>query len=462
MPSLQSQSTECSSADESPAKLSFETLAIHSGQTPDPTTRAIIPPIYMTSTYVQEYPTHHKGFDYTRAGNPTFTALEKQLASLEGGEFCTVFSSGLAAVTSVLMSQMTGQTEGAEVIAFRSCYGGTFRLLKKILLPTGVKTTFMSVDMWEQELRALLKEDETEGKPVPPKRLFLFETPTNPLLEVIDIAAVVELCKAHNILTVVDNTFATPYLQRPLEFGVDVSLQSCTKYIGGHSDVLGGCAVTNSAELFGAFNFYRMSMGFNPSPFDCWLLSRSLKTLAIRIQRHSENALVFAEHMSKHSHVRSVCYPGLPSDRYHDVATKQMHNGGFGGMVAMEFRLSEAETMELISSMKVFCLAESLGGVESLVEHPASMTHASIPKDERAAAGISDALVRFSVGIEDVNDLINDVESAIDRVLRKRSTTGGASAPTDSIKHAEQQPGAVLRHEVIEGPHVRHQGGCRH
>eukprot|EP00922_Rhytidocystis_sp_ex-Travisia-forbesii_P061333 GHVS01090926.1.p1 GENE.GHVS01090926.1~~GHVS01090926.1.p1 ORF type:complete len:481 (-),score=61.66 GHVS01090926.1:276-1655(-) len=449
MPSTADDNTESfSSADDSlPPKMSFETLAIHRGQDPDTKTGAIIPPIYMTSTYVQEYPSHHKGFEYTRAGNPTFTSLEGQLAALECGKFCTVFSSGLAAITSVLMSQMTGRKEGAEVIAFRSCYGGTFRLLKKILGPTGVNTVFVNVDSWEQVITAMVKDEQMAGKS-PPKRLFLLETPTNPLLEVIDIAAVVKLCKAHDIMTVIDNTFATPYLQCPLEFGVDVSLHSCTKYIGGHSDVLGGCAVTNRADLAEAFMFYRMSMGFNPSPFDCWLLCRSLKTLAVRIDRHSQNAAAFAKRMAAHPHVRAVLYPGLASHPHHHIAKKQMRNSGFGGMVSIEFEMEEAETMELISSMKVFSLAESLGGVESLVEHPASMTHASIPKEERTAAGISDRLVRFSIGIEDVKDLIHDVESTIITILRKRATTGPTCLPTASTKVAE--------HKLEEAPQQEH------
>eukprot|EP00922_Rhytidocystis_sp_ex-Travisia-forbesii_P061335 GHVS01090928.1.p1 GENE.GHVS01090928.1~~GHVS01090928.1.p1 ORF type:complete len:491 (-),score=71.45 GHVS01090928.1:261-1733(-) len=467
-------SSDCSSTTPSPTSsstMAFETMAIHCGQQPDPTTGAIIPPIYLTSTYEQQYPAQHKGFDYTRAGNPSFSALEQQLAALECGKFCTVFSSGLAGITCVIMSQMMRskkENEDAEVIAFRSCYGGTFRLLN-VLQSTGVKTSFVNVHSWEEEVAALLKNDDqvvavadgNSEQPSPPRlrknRMFLFETPTNPLLEVIDIAAVVKVCKAHNIVTVVDNTFATPYLQRPLEFGVDVALHSCTKYIGGHSDVVGGCAVTNNVQISEVLRFYSMSMGFNPSPFDCWMLSRSLKTLAVRVQRHSENAMEFSKRLSNHPHVRSVSYPGLPVHPQHEIAKKQTHNGWYGGMVSMDFVLEESETMDLISSMKVFTLAESLGGVESLVEHPASMTHASIPKEERAAAGIHDGLVRFSVGIENVNDLVIDVESAIDRILQKRSSGSkltSVSPITSTIKLVDQQT-TTPQEGLIGGTHLR-------
>eukprot|EP00922_Rhytidocystis_sp_ex-Travisia-forbesii_P061332 GHVS01090925.1.p1 GENE.GHVS01090925.1~~GHVS01090925.1.p1 ORF type:complete len:485 (-),score=74.77 GHVS01090925.1:297-1751(-) len=465
-----------SSSVPSTSTLAFETVAIHCGQKPDPTTGAIIPPIYLTSTYEQQYPAQHKGFEYTRSGNPTFSALEQQLAALEGGTFCTAFSSGLAGITCIIMSHMMQSkqdNEDAEVLAFRSCYGGTFRLLN-VLQSTGVKTRFVNVNSWEEDVAALLKNDKVvaEGnnnseQPSPriPNRMFLFETPTNPLLEVIDIAAVVKVCKAHNIVTVVDNTFATPFLQRPLEFGVDVTLHSCTKYIGGHSDVVGGCAVTNNIKISENLKFYRMSMGFNPSPFDCWMLSRSLKTLAVRVQRHSENAMEFSNRLSKHPHVRSVSYPGLPGHPQHEIAKKQTFNGWYGGMVSMEFRLEESETMELISSMKVFTLAESLGGVESLVEHPASMTHASIPKEERAAIGIHDGLVRFSVGIENVNDLIMDVESAIDRILQKRTcagsklTSASTTATTTTTKLVDQQT-AGPQDGLIGGTHLRRGEGA--
>lgn len=380
--------------------MKFATKAIHVGNEPDTETGAVIPPIYMTSTYTQEAPGRDKGYDYTRAGNPNFTNLEKQLAALEDAAHCTVFSSGLGTLTGLISTL----SKGDRVLAVDGLYGGTYRLFNSIFNRFGIE--FESIDPTTPG--ALEKALSTK-----PKWLF-FETPTNPLLEVFDIAAFAKIAKRNGVLTIVDNTFASPYFQNPLKWGVDIVWHSTTKYIGGHSDVIGGAAMTNSASIKKELDFARMAIGLNPSPFDAWLLSRGVKTLALRMEQHQRNALAVARFLKTHPKVKSIHYPGLESHPNHAVAKKQMN--GFGGMLSVEFNLPLESTLKLVSSFGLFTLAESLGGVESLVCHPATMTHASIPAAERHRMGFADGLVRFSIGIEDAQDLINDLSEALELV----------------------------------------------
>ncbi len=374
--------------------MNFHTKAIHSAHEPEPVTGAVMPPIFMTSTFAQEAPGEHKGYDYTRAGNPNFTQLEAGLAALEEAQYATAFSSGLGATTAILSTLSQGDT----VVAINGLYGGTYRLFTKIFQRFGINFIFCS----EEEVPAqLLKK---------PKLLFL-ETPNNPLLQIVDITNLSALAKASGVLTLVDNTFATPYFQNPILLGADLVLHSTTKYIGGHSDVVGGVIMTNNASLKESLDFNRMSMGVHPSPFDAWLILRGIKTLGIRMERHEHNAMKLARFLEGHEQVKKVYYPGLESHLKHSIAKKQM--SGFSGIVSVEFDFSIEQAKKLISSLKIFTLAESLGGVESLVCHPASMTHASIPKEERARIGLSDGLMRFSVGIESYEDIVQDVKSAL-------------------------------------------------
>ncbi len=377
--------------------MKFSTKAIHVGQIPDSGTGAIIPPINMTSTYVQEAPNQHKGYDYTRAGNPNFANLEQTIAALEKGKYATVFSSGIGATTGLLSILQKGDF----AIAGNDLYGGTFRLFDQVFKNFGV--SLLNIDT--------LNLEEVENALKQKAKMIFLESPTNPLLKISDLVAINELAKKYGVLSVVDNTFATPYFQNPLELGTDLVMHSTTKYMGGHSDVIGGVVVTNNKDLKEKMDFARMSIGLNPSPFDTWLLSRSLKTLSIRMDKHAQNALVVAEYLEAHPKVKKVYYPGLSSHPQHSLAKKQMR--GFGGIVSVEFDLGLEQTKKLISSFHVFSLAESLGGVESLVDHPASMTHASIPKEERERNGLSDGLVRFSVGIEDKDDIIEDLEAQL-------------------------------------------------
>lgn len=380
--------------------MKFATKAIHVGNEPDAATGAIIPPIYMTSTYVQESPGETKGYDYTRAGNPNFTVLERVLASLEGAEHATVFSSGLGALTGMISML----SQGDRVVAFDGVYGGTYRLFNSVFKRYGIifdSITPSSADVLEKAL---------EKKP---KWLF-FETPTNPLLEIYDIAAFSKIAKRHGALTVVDNTFASPYFQNPLKWGADIVWHSTTKYIGGHSDVIGGVAMTNSGTIKKELDFARKAVGLNPSPFDAWLTTRGVKTLALRMEQHQKNAMAVAGFLAKHPKVKKIYYPGLEDYENHIIAKKQMT--GFSGILSVEFNLSLESTSKLISSFNLFALAESLGGVESLVCHPATMTHASIPTEERLRIGLPDGLVRFSLGIEDEGDLIADLAEALELV----------------------------------------------
>lgn len=377
--------------------MKFATKAVHIGNTPDPVTGAVMTPIYMTSTYAQESPGETKGYDYTRAGNPNFTILETVLASLENAAYATVFSAGLGALTGLISLLSSGD----RVVALGGLYGGSYRLFNSVFNRYGIE--FIPVAEPTQEaLEGAFKKK--------PKWLF-FETPTNPLLEVFDIAALAKTAKQHGALTIVDNTFATPYFQHPLSLGADVVWHSATKYIGGHSDVIGGVVMTNDLKIKEALDFARKAIGLNPSPFDAWLLTRGVKTLALRMEQHQRNALAIGAFLHKHPKVKKVYYPGLESHHHHDIAKKQM--SGYSGIISVEFKLSLEETKKLISSFKLFTLAESLGGVESLVCHPASMTHASIPAEERHRTGLTDGLVRFSIGIEDPQDLISDLENVL-------------------------------------------------
>ncbi|MCB0495369.1 MAG: cystathionine gamma-synthase [Cyclobacteriaceae bacterium] len=377
--------------------MKFSTKAIHIGQEPDKETGAVIPPIYMTSTYAQEAPNQHKGYDYTRAGNPNFKNLEATLAALEQGKVATVFSSGIGATTALVSSMK----QGDKVVISNDLYGGTYRLFSRVFSQFGID--FATVDT--QNLGAV---EAALSKA--PKFIFL-ESPTNPLLRISDIEAIASMARNNKVMVVVDNTFATPYFQNPLTLGADFVMHSTTKYIGGHSDVIGGVVVTNHLEWKEKLDFARMAIGLNPSPFDNWMTTRGVKTLALRMEKHAENATKVADFLNKHPKVKKVYYPGLPDHPNHSIAKKQM--SGFGGIVSVEFDLSLEQSMKAVSSFKLFTLAESLGGVESLVDHPASMTHASIPKEERDKNGLSDGLIRFSCGVEDSEDLIEDLENVL-------------------------------------------------
>ncbi len=379
--------------------MKFATKAIHAGYEPDAENRSIMPPIYMTSTYLQDAPGESHGYDYTRAGNPNFTILEKTLATLEGAKHATVFSSGLGALTG-----MTGMlSQGDHVLALEGLYGGTYRLFNNVFNRFGIHFESLKLNQISDLKSALTKK---------PKWL-LFETPTNPLLNNVDIEACVNIAKQHEVLTIVDNTLATPYFQNPLEYGADIVWHSTTKYIGGHSDVIGGVIMTNSASIKEQMDFMRKAIGVNPSPFDAWLITRGLKTLALRMQQHARNAMEIAVFLERHPLVKKVYYPGLENHPSHAIAKEQMK--GFGGMISAEFNLSLESTIDLASSFSLFALAESLGGVESLVCHPATMTHASIPSEERHKIGLSDGILRFSVGIEDSQDLLDDLSQTLER-----------------------------------------------
>lgn len=374
------------------------TKVIHAGQSPDPVTGAIMPPVYMTSTYVQEAPAQHKGYEYSRSGNPTRTALEANLAALENGEYGLCFASGLAAENTLLHILKPGD----HIVTARDVYGGTFRLFDKVWKQLGI--AFTPVDATNlDEIRTAMR---------PETKLVWLETPSNPLLSIIDIPGACEIAKDFNAMTVVDNTFATPVLQQPLDLGADIVLHSTTKYLGGHSDVVGGAIVLNDDEVHEQLRFLQNSLGGVPGPLDCFLVLRGVKTLDVRMERHCSNAHYIAEFLSEHSEVERVYYPGLPDNPYHQLANRQMN--GFGGMVSLELRGDLERNKLFASNTRLFALAESLGGVESMINHPASMTHASIPKEEREKGGLKDTLMRLSVGIEDKTDLIADLEQAIE------------------------------------------------
>jgi cystathionine gamma-lyase len=374
----------------------FATRAIHAGQDADPATGATVVPIYATSTFTQEAPGKHKGFEYSRSGNPTRAALETCLAAMEGGERGLAFASGLAATTAVFSTLRPGD----EVVAAADLYGGTIRLLERVFKPWGITPRYTE-DASPKGFAALVG---------PKTKLVWIETPTNPLLQVLDIAAIAEVSHRHGALLAVDNTFASSYLQRPIEHGADLVVHSTTKYLGGHSDVIGG-AVIGRRDLIEPIAFYQNAAGGVPGPFDAWLVLRGVKTLAVRMERHCANARALAEWLVGHPKVERVYYPGLPDHPNHDVARRQMRD--FGGMMSVRLKGGAEAARKLLSGTRLFSLAESLGGVESLIGHPASMTHASIPAEVRAARGVDDGLVRLSVGIEDVDDLRDDLERAI-------------------------------------------------
>jgi cystathionine gamma-lyase len=377
----------------------IETLAIHGGQHPDPTTGAVMPPIYQTSTYVQEYPGKHKGFEYSRSQNPTRFALERAIASLEGGEYGAAFGSGLAAIDCLLKFLKPGD----EIVACNDLYGGTYRLFTKVFSDYGLKFTFvdMSEESWAEALGANTK-------------MVWMETPTNPMLNVLDIEAVSKKAKEAGAMMVVDNTFATPYLQRPLDLGADVVMHSGTKYLGGHSDVVLGLLATADKDIAEKMYFIQNASGAILGPMDSFIALRGIKTLHVRMDRHCENGAAVAHFLAAHPAVGQVFWPGLEGHNGHEVAKRQMKK--FGGMVSFTVKNEGFEkTAEVVSALKVITLAESLGGVESLACHPASMTHASIPKKEREKVGVTDNLIRLSVGIEHVDDLLADLEQALDK-----------------------------------------------
>ncbi len=384
--------------------MKFATKAIHVGQEPDPATGATIVPIYQTSTYTQTRVGEHKGFDYSRTINPTRLALERQLASLEDARFASAFSSGMAATSAVLGLLSAGD----HAVVSDDLYGGTYRLFSRVLERYGIAFTY--VDMSDI---AAVRDAIT-----PATKLFWIETPTNPLLRIVDIAAIAQL-RSGDQLVVVDNTFATPYFQQPLGLGADVVVHSTTKYIGGHSDVVGGVAITRDPELHDRIKFQQNAVGGVPGPIDAWLTMRGAKTLAVRMREHARNAQAVAEFLQSRDDVARVYYPGLPSHPQHELAKRQM--SGFGGMVSCAFDDPE-RAKEFAGRLKLFSLAESLGGVESLVCHPGRMTHGSIPVADRERRGIGEGLLRLSVGIEDCGDLIDDLRAALDATAGIKDT----------------------------------------
>lgn len=383
-------------------ELGFATKAVHAGQVPDPSTGAIMTPVYLTSTYVQEWPEKHKGYDYARTVHPTRSALEKNLAALEGASFGLCFSSGMAATTTVVQALSSGD----HVVCGNDLYGGTYRVFTKVFARFGLTFTFVDTT----DLKAV------EAAFTPKTKLVWLETPSNPLLKITDIRALAALAHKKGAKVVVDNTFASPALQRPLALGADVVVHSTTKYLGGHSDVVGGAILTSDEALYKEYKFLQNAVGAVPGPLDCFLLLRGTKTLPLRVERHCANAMAVAKHLLAHPEVAKVIYPGLPTHPGHELAKAQM--SGFGGMISFELKGDLERAKRMISSCKVFSLAESLGGVESLIGHPASMTHGSIPREERLKAGLADGLIRLSVGIEDVKDLTADLDAAINRSLK--------------------------------------------
>lgn len=376
----------------------FGTRAIHAGQTPDPSTGAIMTPIYATSTYVQQSPGVHKGFEYSRSQNPTRFAYERCVADLESGTRGFAFASGLAAMATTLDLLNTGD----HVIASDDLYGGTFRLFERVRKRSaGLEFSFVDMSDADTVQRALR----------PNTRMIWVETPSNPLLKIIDLAAVSAIAKQHKALAVVDNTFASPYLQRPLEFGFDIVVHSATKYLNGHSDIVGGVIVVANPELGEQFGFLQNAVGAIASPFDSFLALRGLKTLHLRMARHCSNAQALAEWLENHPAVERVLYPGLRSHPQHALARRQMQ--AFGGMITVVLKGDVSQARRVLERCRIFALAESLGGVESLIEHPAIMTHASVPAEQRLAAGISDSLIRLSVGVEELEDLQEDLDNAL-------------------------------------------------
>lgn len=383
-------------------KQHLSTRVIHAGQSPDPTTGAIMTPIYATSTYVQESPGKHKGYEYSRTQNPTRLAYEKCVADLESGTHGFAFASGMAAISTVL--ELLNQ--GDHVIVCDDVYGGTFRLFDKVRTRSaGLHFSFVDFSDFTNVEKALRPET----------KMIWIETPTNPMLKLIDLKQVAEFARKHSLIAVADNTFATPMIQRPLEYGFNIVVHSATKYMGGHSDVVGGVAITNRDDLVEQLGFLQNSIGAVAGPFDSFLVLRGLKTLAIRMERHTENAQLLAEWLEKHPKVESVIYPGLKSHPQYALAKEQMKMTG--GMISVNLKGGLKETVSMLEKCQIFALAESLGGVESLIEHPAIMTHASIPKAKREELGIKDSFIRLSVGIENVEDLKHDLDTALSNVV---------------------------------------------
>jgi cystathionine gamma-lyase len=386
--------------DHLPSDARFDTLVIHGGQRPEPVTGAVMPPIFQTSTYAQRAPGEHSGFEYSRSQNPTRFALERALAALEGGRFGLAFASGCAATATIVQLLDAGD----HVVASDDLYGGTFRLFDKVMARRGNRFTFVDASD-PAAVEAAIERDT---------KLVWIETPTNPMLKLCDIEAIAGICKSAGVHLAVDNTFCSPVLQRPLELGADLVLHSTTKYVGGHSDVVGGAVVTDDEALHERLAFLQNSVGAVPGPQDCFLTLRGLKTLHLRMERHCASAAKVAEFLEAHPKVERVIYPGLPSHPQHALARRQMK--GMGGMISLDLAGDLEAARRFLTSVRVFTLAESLGGVESLIEHPAIMTHASVPKANREALGIRDGFVRLSVGIEHVDDLLTDLDQALQQV----------------------------------------------
>lgn len=381
--------------------MKFGTKVIHAGQTTDKNTGAVITPIYQTSTYVQSSPGNHGGYEYSRTGNPTRSALEKNLASLENGKYGICFASGMAAIDTIIKTLSPGD----EVISTNDLYGGTYRIFIDIFTSLGIKFHFTNMEDINNVVPLINKNT----------KMLWAETPTNPTLKILDIKSLGKVSKAHNLTLVVDNTFATPYLQKPLDLGADIVIHSLTKYMGGHSDVVMGALVCKDKKLSEQLYSIQNSCGAVPGPMDSFLILRGIKTLHVRIQRHCENAAIIADFLNNHKKIETVYWPGLLSHRNHKIAKKQMSD--FGGMVSFTLKQKNlTDAIKVTSSMRYFTLAESLGGVESLCSHPASMTHAAIPKVEREKAGVTNSLIRLSVGIEDITDLISDLEASLNNI----------------------------------------------
>ncbi|MBY0470385.1 cystathionine gamma-synthase [bacterium] len=376
----------------------FGTLAIHAGQPADPTTGAVMVPIYQTSTYAQESPGKHKGYEYSRTDNPTRTAYQNCVAALEGGKHALAFASGLACTGSITQALLK---KGDHVVCCDDVYGGTFRIFDKVFTRLGIEFTF--VDLSD------LKKAEAAFKPN--TKMIWIESPTNPMLKVLDIVALTSMAKKKGAISVVDNTFMSSYFQKPLQLGANIVMHSVTKYMNGHSDVVGGIMITDDPSIYKEVKFVQNACGAVPAPMDCFLVMRGLKTLHVRMERHAQNAMEIARFLEKHSKVEKVIYPGLESHPQHSIARKQMT--GFGGMITFFIKGGLPEARRFLERVKVFALAESLGGVESLIEHPAIMTHASVPAENRKELGILDNLIRVSCGIEDVQDLKADLDQAL-------------------------------------------------
>ena len=381
--------------------MKFGTKTIHAGQQADPTTGAIMTPIYQTSTYIQKEPGDHKGYEYSRTANPTRTALENNLAALENGKYGLCFGSGLAAVDCIIKLLKPGD----EVISTNDLYGGTYRIFTKVFEELGIKFHFTGMNNLEK-VSSLVNSNT---------KMIWTETPTNPMLNIIDIEELSKISKSNNLLLVVDNTFATPYLQTPIDLGADIVMHSLTKYMGGHSDVVMGAAICNNEKIAEKLYFLQNSCGGVPGPQDSFLVLRGIKTLHVRMQRHCENGKAIAAFLSKNPKVNNVFWPGFEQHPNHLVAKKQMRD--FGGMISFDLKGNNLnDAIKVVSNTKYFTLAESLGGVESLIGHPASMTHAAIPKEEREKTGVVDSLIRLSVGIEDIEDLISDLDQTLSKI----------------------------------------------